>query len=380
MAPNVPGGRSPSRRATRVGSVQLTVVEAPALAARLAAALDGDAVLAPVPPRDARARAALRPEVDVTEPDAALVVTTSGSTGQPRAVVLSRAALRASALATHARLGGPGTWHCALATHHVAGLMTLVRAHVAGTEAVMVSTGLATLAPRPGRNYVSLVPTQLHRALADPGVTAALAGFDAVLVGGARLDAALAGRAAASGVPVVATYGMSETCGGCVYDGVPLDGVVVDAVGDRLRIGGPVLFSGYRLDPGGTAAVLRDGRLLTSDRGRWRDGRLEVTGRVDDVVISGGVNVDLAEAQHAADGVFGTPDAGGLVLLGVPDERWGTRIVAATTGAWASEEVRARLAGLLGPAALPREVRRVAALPRTRSGKIDVQALRRGWR
>lgn len=360
--------------------MQLTVVEGPALGERLAEALDGASTLAPVAPGDAAIRAWLRPDVAVTEPDAALVVATSGSTGHPKAVVLSRSALRASALATHDRLGGPGTWHCALATHHVAGLMTLVRAHVAGIPPVMVPADLTGLVARPGRNYVSVVPTQLHRALDDPLLREALAGFDTVLVGGARLDPALRARAAASGITVVASYGMSETCGGCVYDGVPLDGVVVDAVGGRLRIGGPVLFSGYRLDPDLTASALRDGRFHTSDRGRWRHGRLEVTGRVDDVVISGGVNVDLADVQRAADAEFGTPASGGLVVLGLPDDRWGTRVVAATTGAWASDEVRERLAGRLGRAALPREVRRVDRLPMTRSGKIDVQALRRGWR
>ena len=358
----------------------LSVVEGPEVWARLGEALDADGVLAPVAPGDDRTRAMLRVELEVSEADAALVVATSGSTGVPKGVVLSRTALRASAHATHARLGGPGTWHCALPTHHVAGLMTLVRAHVAGTEPVVLPGDLTGLAARPGRNYLSVVPTQLHRALDDGEARTALGGFDAVLVGGARLDPALRGRAEASGIRVVASYGMSETCGGCVYDGVPLDGVSVAVPDGRIEIAGPVVFSGYRLDPGRTAAVLRNGRFRTCDRGAWRDGRLQVSGRVDDVVISGGVNVDLAEAQGVLDAAFGDPLLGGLHLLGVPDARWGTRVVAVTTGGWTPDDVRARVADRLGAAARPREVRRVDRLPLTSSGKIDAEALREGWR
>jgi O-succinylbenzoic acid--CoA ligase len=323
----------------------------------------------------------LRPEVPLAEPDAALVVATSGSTGRPKGVVLSRAALAASASATHERLGGPGVWHCALPTSYVAGVMTLVRAHFAGTEPVFAASDLHDVAPGAGRHYLSVVPTQLHRALADETLTRRLAGFAAILLGGAAADPGLLGRARASGLNVVTTYGASETCGGCVYDGVPLPGVEVTLDAGRVAIAGEVLFSGYRLDAAATASALVEGRFVTADRGAWdAEGRLLVLGRLDDVVISGGVNVDLAAAQRVADALLGTPEAGGIVLVGVPDADWGTRVVAVTASGLTTDDVRTRLASGLGRAALPQEVRRVGSLPRTAAGKIDRQALVRGWR
>lgn len=363
------------------------VIDPARLAAPLAAALDGDGCVAPLRPGDAAALAMLRPEVPLAEPDAALVVATSGSTGAPKGVVLSRAALWASARATHERLGGPGTWVCALPTHYVAGVMTLVRAHVAGRPARFAASDLTDLPAREGRTYLSLVPTQLHRALApdaSPVVAARLASYDAILVGGAALDPVLRAEADARGLRVVHTYGMSETCGGCVYDGVALGGVRVDVTDSRVRIAGDVVFSGYRLNPGLTDAVLTVGphgrTFTTADRGEQRDGVLRVLGRVDDVVVSGGVNVDLAAVQRAVDAAFGDPLAGGLVVLGVPDPEWGTRVVAVTASGVTLEELRSRLAGLVDAVALPRAVRRVRRLPRTSSGKIDRLSLAAAWR
>jgi len=371
-------GRWPER-------VLMAVVDPRDLLAPLRDALAGGPCVAPVSPGDAATLAMLRPEVEVEDADAALIVATSGSTGRPKGVLLSRAALAAAASATHDRLGGPGVWHCALPTTYVAGVMTLVRALVAGTEPVVVAPDLHDLDDVRGavdeRHYLSLVPTQLHRALASPELTARLAGFDAVLLGGAASAPALRARAAGSGIAVVTTYGMSETCGGCVYDGVPLPGVDVGLASGRVTIAGPVLFSGYRLDPVATASALVGGRFLTSDRGEWdAAGRLRILGRLDDVVISGGVNVDLAAAQRAADEVFGPPEAGGIVLVGVPDADWGTRIVAATASDLTTEDVRMRLGERLGRAALPHQVRRVDSLPRTAGGKIDRQVIIRGWR
>ena len=357
----------------------MTVAHPGSLWGPLRDALAGGSCVAPA--SDAATLAMLRPELPVAEPDAALIVATSGSTGRPKGVVLSRSALAASASATHDRLGGPGVWHCALPTTYVAGVMTLVRAHFAGTEPVLAASDLHDLAPGAGRNYLSLVPTQLHRALASPDLVATLARFTAILLGGAAVDPGLLSRARASGLNVVITYGASETCGGCVYDGRPLDGVRADVTEGRVRLSGPVLFSGYRLEPDATASALVGGGFLTSDRGELdAEGRLRILGRVDDVVISGGVNVDLAAAQRVADALLGTPEAGGVVLVGVPDADWGTKVVGLTASALTTEQVRARLASGLGREALPREVRRVGALPRTPGGKIDRQAIVRSWR
>lgn len=360
--------------------MELRLVSGDGVLAGLADALAGGQVVAPVPETGAEPyEAMLRPDVPLAEPDAAVVVATSGSTGDPKGVVLSAAAIRFSAEATHERLGGPGDWVCALPTYHVAGMMTLARALVAGTSVQMCRPDLRDLPVAGERSYLSLVPAQVHRALDDPALTERLAGYRAVLVGGAAVGADLLARAGERGIRVVITYGMSETCGGCVYDGTPLSGVRVGLVDGRITLSGPMVFSGYRLRPDLTADVLRGDTVLTQDRGVWLGGRLEVLGRIDDVVISGGVNVDLAQAQRVCDAVLGPALAGGVALLAVPDVRWGSRIVAVTAAPFDLDEAVARLRPHLGAAALPRALWRVAPLPATATGKIDRVALLRRW-
>ena len=360
-------------RGTRVTGMHPRAITGDQVPALLAEVLDGGrpiAVLAGAAPSAWRLDEPL-------EAGAAVLIGTSGSTGDPKGVLLTADAIRASAAATHDRLGGPGTWVCPLPMHYVAGLMTAARAAVAGTEVLVAPSDLSLLPAPDGRSYLSLVAAQLHRALEQPAITSALALFDAVLVGGSAIPAGLLRRGRDAGITLVATYGMAETCGGCVYDGVPLGGVRLDFdPGERILITAPQVFAGYRFDPVATAAAL-DGRTLrTQDRGRWRDGRLQVLGRVDDVVVTGGINVDLAQAQRACDEAFGPSTVG---LLGVPDERWGVRIVALSAADLPLDELRDRLARSLQPVAVPREVRRVAGLPRTSTGKIDRQGLRRMW-
>src|SRR4051812_38782711 len=233
--------------------------------------------------------------------------------------------MRASADATHARLGGPGQWLLDLPPTYVAGLQVLFRSVRAGTEPVRSVDDLTA-----DRCYLSLVPTQLVRLLDDPGGNA-LGRFAAVLLGGARLDPRLRVRAEAAGARVVTTYGMSETCGGCVYDGVPLDGVEVRVGGDgRIRLGGPVLFDGYADRPDLTAQVVEDGWFVTADLGRVTgDGRLEVLGRVDDVVVSGGVNVATGTVAARLREHPAVQDA---EVVGVPDDEWGQAVVAVVRG------------------------------------------------
>jgi len=310
-------------------------------------------------------------------PDVAVLVGTSGSTGSAKGVLLSRGAITASVHATHRRLGGCGHWVCPLPLHYVAGLMTAARAAIAGTRLSVVSSGLTELPQYPGRNYVSIVAAQLHRALESAETTSVLAGFDAVLVGGSAIPAGLLAAGRAAGITLVTTYGMAETCGGCVYDGHPLDAVTV-SIGEagRISLSGPMTFAGYRLDAAATAATLAGRTVRTQDRGEWRDGRLRVLGRVDEVVITGGVNVDLGAAQRACDSEFGP---GRVVLLAVPDERFGVRIVALTDAPLTLEACRDRLAARLPNPALPRTLRAVAGLPRTSTGKIDRQRLHKLW-
>ena len=316
--------------------------------------------------------ALLRAWNDADPEPAPLVITTSGSTGEPKRVVLSRSAMRASATATAARLGGPAQWLLDLPATHVAGLQVLFRSVLAGTVPVVQDGAFteAAAAMTGERRHVSLVPTQLHRMLADPAEVEALRSFDTVLVGGAAVPAGLRTRAADAGVRVVATYGMSETCGGCVYDGHPLDGVAVAiGSGGRVRIAGPVLFDGYDGRPDLTAEVLRDGWFDTHDLGRLdEDGRLQVLGRADEVVLSGGVNVP---GPAVAARLREHPAVEAAEVVGADDPEWGQRVVACLVGDLSLEAARDWVGAVHPRSWAPRQVLRVDEIPLLENGKVD---------
>ncbi len=333
----------------------------------------GDAFV-PVPDDGAlaeRVLAAAQPNRPL-EQDCAVVLPTSGSTGEPKAVLLTADALRASAAATHDRLGGPGQWLLAMPPYFVGGLQVLTRSVLAGTSPIVAERNFSEAASwlTGPRRYTAIVPTQLRRFLATS--VQALRSFDAVLVGAAATPPGLLDEARAAGVRVVTTYGMTETGGGCVYDGVPLDGVSAAVEEGRVVLGGPTLFSGYRLRPDLTAEVLVDGRFLTQDRGRLTAGRLEILGRMDDVVVSGGVNVPLSAVQ---DRVLAHPSVKDAVVLGVPDSEWGARLVAFVVGPVDLDELRDFVAEVLPRTWAPREIVALDALPMLASGKVDRQAL-----
>jgi len=309
-----------------------------------------------------------------------LILETSGSTGRPKRVVLSRRALRASADATHARLGGPGRWALSVPPAYVAGLQVLFRSVRAGVDPVL-DGGAGT---RPGlsrpptgdRCYVTLVPTQLVRVLADPDRCAELAAFDAVLVGGAPVPPEARRSAETSGIRVVESYGMSETSGGCVYDGHPLEGVAVkvDAEGQVL-LAGAVLFDGYDGEPARTEAVLRGGWFRTDDLGHLdHDGRLLVLGRADDMINSGGVKVPALAVEAA---VRQHPAVLEAAVVGVPDPEWGERVVAVVTTVGGAPDL-AGVRDLVTPRTwAPRGIRVVERLPVLSTGKVDRLAVRR---
>lgn len=406
-----------------------------------------------------------------------MVLRTSGSTtGAGKLVGVSMDALVASARATHKRLGGPGIWVLALPAYHAAGVQVLVRAAVAGThvfnaykeggfdpqhlaqvidaacvaaadcdagssfddDAVSSCAGGAggeaegaLAADDSGRAcpvYTSLVPTQLRRALDDEQLRGALARLDAVLIGGAAADAQLLEQAKAAGIRVVTTYGMSETCGGCVYDGQPLPGVSmdVDQATGAIWLSGPMLATGYLGDEertrrcfvsrpqahcgggtigaGETASAAESAEagvggpgagsdagageparrwFITSDRGHIVDGRLQVLGRLDDVIISGGIKVEPGpiEALLALN-----PLVSECAVVGLPDLQWGQVVTAVVVpasmpglgrvdeGAIVSQ-IRVYLEQKLSGAQCPKQVLLADALPYKGIGKVDRRAL-----
>ncbi|MFC7489933.1 MULTISPECIES: o-succinylbenzoate--CoA ligase [unclassified Knoellia] len=333
--------------------------------------------------------------------DLAVVVGTSGSTGAPKLAMLGTGALRASVDATHGRLAGPGQWLLTMPGHHVAGLQVLLRSLVAGTTPHVMDlragftpaawTEAVDAAPRHDQpTYVSLVPTQLTRLLADEGASERLARFAAVLVGGAATHPDLLARAADAGIHAVTTYGMSETAGGCVYDGQPLDGTEVLLGQDgRIHLAGATLAHGYLGDPTRTAAAFPPFPgsrrvFLTDDVGHLDDsGRLRVDGRIDDVVNTGGLKVSPRLVEEAVTRLDGVAEA---VVVGVPDRDWGevvavavvrdTAVAAVPGRPLALSGLRDRLRGILPDHALPRAVLEVDALPTRGPGKPDRAAIR----
>lgn len=306
--------------------------------------------------------------LEAAEPAPALIET-SGSTGAPKRVVLSRAAVLASAAATERRLGGAGLWALRLPTSYVAGLQVVVRSLLAGH---------VPIADFGGARFTSLVPTQLLRLLDDPTAAAdlaALRGLDAVLLGGGPIDPSLRERAEQSGVRVIATYGAAETAGGCVYDGYPLDGVgVIVGADGRIRLGGPTIFDRYDADPELTEQVLVDGWFVTSDAGRIdEEGRLQVLGRVDDMVVSGGVNVPT---PVIAQRLRSHPEVRAAEVLGVPDPEWGQRVVAFVVGELDLTGARDWVGQAHARAWAPRQVVAVPEIPLLANGKTDRQALK----
>jgi o-succinylbenzoate---CoA ligase len=335
---------------------------------------------------DRSALAALRVGEDIGD-DVALVVTTSGTTGTPKGALLTAAALTASAEATHDRLGGPGRWLLALPPYHIAGVQVLVRSLLAGTVPVEldVSTGF-DISQLPsavdelgsGRRYTALVATQLAKALDDAAAAAALASLDAVLIGGGPAPRPVLDAAASAGVNVVRTYGMSETAGGCVYDGAPLDGVKVRVNADgRIVLGGPTLATGYR-NPPDPDPFAEPGWFRTDDIGVVDDsGVLSVLGRVDDAISTGGLTV-MPQPVEAA--LRTHPAVADCAVFGLADERLGQRVAAAVVvadgcPAPSLDALRAHVMRTLDHTAAPREMHVVEALPMRGIGKVDRSAL-----
>ena len=303
----------------------------------------------------------------------ALVVESSGSTGTPKRISLSQRALTASALNSEERLGGPGQWLLALPINFIAGSQVLVRSLVADTQPVIMNTQLPFTAEAfvrgaslldGERRYTSLVPAQLRRLAAEVDdnsfLFSMLRRFDAILVGGQRADMAIVQRLRSMGINLVVSYGMTETAGGCVYDGVPLSGVSVKLVDGKVAVSGPTLAEG--VGPW----------FQTNDLGEMVDGKLEILGRADRVFASGGIKVSLERVEEVALSVAGVQAVAAVALA---DGEWGERAALAYEGS-PEVDLDTALESQISAAARPVRVLRVGQLPQTATGKPDLIAVR----
>jgi O-succinylbenzoic acid--CoA ligase len=319
------------------------------------------------------------------------ILFTSGTTGAPRAVELSRAAFRASASSSAAHLGGDpeDRWLCCLPLAHVGGLSVITRC-LLGRRAVVLADGfdaatVADLLERETVTLASFVPTMLHRLFAiDPGWRAP-SSLRAVLLGGAPAGEDVWEEIARREFPALATYGMTETCSqvatgrhGSPRRLIPLDGVRFGIKAGRIAVAGPMLCTRIGVENAtGEQCWTRDGFLRTGDLGRLADGALEVTGRADAMIITGGQNVSPA----AVEAVLSThPAIRQAAVFGLPDDQWGELVAAVLEESDVAppdpDELRAWLAARLTPYERPRRVAWVRDLPRTPSGKLDRAAAR----
>jgi O-succinylbenzoic acid--CoA ligase len=347
----------------------------------LRSALAGGNAIHPVP--DLGDVSALPAEV---ERRIAVVVTTSGSSGSPKRVALSADAVLSSAAASASALGGDGQWLLALPVHYIAGVNVLARSITAGTEPVAVDgrfdaasfTAAARMLEAPLR-FASLVPAQLARLVRseDPELLPLLRRFDRILVGGQSTPDSLLETALELGLNVTRSYGSSETCGGCVYDGIPIGDTRVREVDGELRIAGSTLAEGYLGDEELTRARFpSDGgarEYRTGDAGEIVDGVVRVTGRLDDVIVSGGVKVSLGAVEEHIRRIPGQSDA---LVVGVEHEEWGQAPAVVTSSPVEVETLR-RAVAAMGVAARPVKVVLVDRVPQLASGKPDRQAAAR---
>ena len=273
-----------------------------------------------------------------------IVVNTTGSTGIVKGIELTRANLLSSVAATHKFLGTKtgDVWSLLLPTNHIAGINVVARSIVLESDVVGVDDYA---------DFTAIVPTQLHKALnGDAQLLSHLKGCRAVLVGGAATSSQLLDSAKNAGIKVVTTYGSTETCGGCIYNNQPLEGVSVqiDQTG-LLQVAGPMVFE--------------SGWYTTSDLAEIKDGKVFILGRADDVIISGGENISLVSIEKLLGEDF--------IAFGVPDDLWGSKLCLASTSKIDVAQVSKLITENIGKHAVPKEFVVISEIPLMGIGKPD---------
>jgi O-succinylbenzoic acid--CoA ligase len=330
-----------------------------------------------------------------------LIVSTSGSTATPRGVMLTAGNLAAAVRASRRRiaLAAGDVWLACLPLHHVAGISILLRCLEAGASVVLqnrfdVDSVWSNLVAHEV-THLSLVPAMLEALLEQRGGPPSRS-LRVLLLGGGPIRESLVRRALDAGWPVCPTYGLTENASQvatlCAAPrdwhagdmGVPLDGVHVEIVDPsgrpmvgrgRIRISGPTVMAGYLNATWSAGDGVSDGGFTTSDLGHVDErGRLHVLGRVDDVIVSGGENIMPQQLEGIIDGCDGVADIG---VVGVPDPRWGERVVAVFTGDIDSLALERWCRDKLPSPLRPRGFLKLEALPRNPMGKLDRRALRR---
>jgi o-succinylbenzoate---CoA ligase len=400
MTPTLPaaltlGMMSTTEQPRGANARALTVIDVPAGPASVDAlwepideALHGGPAIALVPQESPLTPLAMtesiRAGVDPARPvdsDTAVVLSTSGSTGQPRGVCLSATALTAFTSNINELAGGDPTWVLAIPPTSVGGLNVMIRARATGRRPIAVASvggadrftdvafaAAVDAAAAQGQPVaVSLVPTQLPRLLETSLGRRALADCSLILVGGAALAPQAARDCASAGISITTTYGMTETSGGCILNGSPLPGVDVrlDQADGRIFLSGPMLASGYR---DGANESFADGWLRTQDRGRWVDGDLQILGRLDDVVLINGVNVDLVAVEDRASD---HPSITTTIAVAANDDDEARVHLIYTGDVVELTDIAAWIAQTLGSPATPTAIHRVESFDLTSSGKVD---------
>lgn len=375
--------------------LQVPVTDRAWLMAGLNDALAGKGTLLPIA-TGITAAEALSPSASIP-PQTAVIVHTSGSSGVPKNVALSASALHASAAATNERLGGAGQWLVALPTNLISGLQMLTRSILAGTAPIFYDGKFKpadfikrAIALEESRRYTSVVPVQLaaliEHAETEPRALKVMQRFDAILVGGQATPLGLRQRAHEAGINLVRTYGMTETAGGAVYDGVEIGDTQVRVRDGEVQLAGSSLALGYVGDEELTRQrfTIEDGVrwFRTGDSGALLGGMLEITGRIDRAIVSGGTNVSLDEVEkivHEFADVHGINGLSSSVATEISSEKWGSSVGLLSAGDQLPESdfvaLQDALSKRLGAAARIAKIFYVAEIPRLAGGKPDLKAV-----